>query len=441
MGPQPEDRALGAAAPAWLVLVALAAVVGLSLASMGLDLVIGHQTAERTGRLVDDSLRSVALADDLRYQAHRLSAAALDRVQLIAIAGQIGADARAYDPIATGTGERAEWATLQLLFGRLQQDRADPGSIASLVAEIEQSIARLIEINQRAARDNEAAIAALLRRGLIADAVIGAVTLGLAISVGLVLLRLLRRQRELARIHVAAIDERNRELEAFAGRVAHDLRGPLAPIVGYTDLLLEPGADIPGVATRIRRATDRMAGLIDDLLALSVAGRLPPGSGDVAAAVREVLDDLGPELRDAEVTLALADCAAACTPGVLAQLMRNLLSNAIKYRRADRRLRVEIAARTRPSDATVLAACETNRQAADAPLIEIIVADNGVGMTGEAVAHAFDPFYRASATRAVPGNGLGLAIVKRALDAMGGGCHLASAPNECTRVTLYLPAA
>lgn len=441
MGSNSEDRDLGAVAPAWLVLVALAGVVGLSLASIGLDLVIGHQTADRTAQLVDDSLRSIALADDLRYQAHRLSAAPLDRAQLISIAGQIGADAREYDPIATGPGECSEWSTLQLLFGRLQQDREDPSSIAPLVAGIEQSIARLVEINERVARDNEAAIAVLHRHGLFADAAIGAVTLGLAIAVGLMLLRSLRRQRRLIRRHVAAIDERNRELEAFAGRVAHDLRGPLAPVVGYTDILLEPGADIPAIATRIRRAADRMAGLIDDLLALSVAGRVPAGRGDVAAVVREVLDDLSHELRDAEVTLAITECSTACTSGVLAQVVRNLITNAIKYRGADRRLLVNIDAKPRAAAPASQPERAASPPARDARVIELIVTDNGVGMTTEAVAHAFDPFYRASPTRSIPGHGLGLAIVKRTIDAMGGDCHLASAPNEGTRVTLHLPAA
>jgi len=410
------------------VLVALAAVVGLSLTSIGLDLVIGHTTAARTAELVDDSLRSVALADDLRYQAHRLSTTPLDRAQLISIAARIGADAREYDPIANGLGERSEWSTLQLLFDRLEQDRDEPAAIAPLVAQVEQSIARLIDINQRAAREHQAAISEVHRRGLIADAAIGAITLALAIGVALALVRTLRRQRELVRMQLAAVDERNRELEAFAGRVAHDLRGPLAPVVGYTDVLLEPGADIPAVAARIRRATDRMTGLIDDLLALSVAGRLPAGRVSVAAAVREVLDDLSPELRDADVRLAVADCTTACTPGVLSQMIRNLVSNAIKYRGSGRRLQVAIDAK--PCEAT-----GAPRQ------IEIVVADNGVGMTREAVSHAFDPFYRASATRGIPGHGLGLAIVKRTIDAMGGDCELASAPNEGTRVTLHLPAA
>src|SRR5262245_25946032 len=230
MGLTPEDRDLGEVAPAWLVVTALAIVAGLSLASIGVDLAIGHQTAVRTSQLVDESLRSVALADDLRYQAHRLTTSSLDRAQLMAIAAQIGADAREYDPIATGPGERTEWSTLQLLFGRLEQDRAESGSTAELVDAIERSIARLIEINRREAEADRAAIAALHRRGLVADAAIGAVTLALAIGVGIVLLRSLRRQRRLIRRHVSAIAERSRELEAFSGRVAHDLRGPLAPI-------------------------------------------------------------------------------------------------------------------------------------------------------------------------------------------------------------------
>src|SRR6185295_6460119 len=142
------------------------------------------QTAARTAQLVNDSLRSVALADDLRYQAHRLSASRLDRDQLMAIAAQIAADARAFDPIATAPGEHAEWSALQLLFSRLQQDRAELGPIDALVDAIERSIARLIEINRRQAADDQEAIAALHRRGLAADGAIGAGTIALVVGIG-----------------------------------------------------------------------------------------------------------------------------------------------------------------------------------------------------------------------------------------------------------------
>jgi two-component system OmpR family sensor kinase len=440
MGLTPEDRDRGEVAPAWLVVTALAVVVGLSLASIGVDLAIGHQTAIRTSQLVDDSLRSVALADDLRYQAHRLTTSSLDRAQLMAIAAQIGADAHEYDQLAIGPDERTEWSTLQQLFGRMEQDRADSGSIAALIDAIERSIARLIEINRREAAHDQAVIAALHRRGLAIDAAIGAVTLALAIGVGIALVRSLRRQRKLIAMHVAALAERSRELEAFSGRVAHDLRGPLAPIITCTDLLIIPGADVAGLASRVRRSAERMTGLIDDLLALSVAGRLPAGRGDVAAVVREVLDDLGPDLRDAEVTVAVADCATACTAGVLAQLVRNVVGNSIKYRGADRPLQVKIDARPCPAASDPVVA-DAHPPAGDSRVIEIVVTDNGVGMTREAAAHAFDPFYRAAATSRLPGHGLGLAIVKRTIDAIGGNCHLTSAPNQGTRVTLQLPAA
>ncbi|TMQ05672.1 MAG: HAMP domain-containing histidine kinase [Deltaproteobacteria bacterium] len=436
-GEAPEDRDLGEVAPAWLLVAALAVVVGLSLASIGVDLAIGHQTAVRTAQLVDDSLRSVALADDLRYQAHRLSAGPLDRKELMAIAAQIAGDAHDYDPIATGPGERTEWSTLQLLFGRLEQDSAETGSIAPLVEAIEQSIARLVEINRREAEADKAAIDALHRRGLVADAAIGAVTIALAIGLGVVLVRSLRRQRRLVRRHVAAIDERSRELEAFAGRVAHDLRGPLAPIVTCAELLKRPGADVAALTGRIHHSAERMTSLIDDLLALSVAGRIPAGRGDVATVVREVLDDLGPDLGDAEVKLAITDCATACTPSVLAQLVRNVVGNAIKYRGADRPLQVSIDARPCPAAPEPAA----GKPHDDARVVEIVVTDNGVGMTHEAAARAFDPFYRASTTSRIPGHGLGLAIVKRTVDAMGGDCRLTSAPNQGTRVTLHLPAA
>lgn len=441
MGSTRQERSRCGVASAWLVLAALAIVCGLSLASIGLDLVIGHQTAVRTSELVDNSLRSVAIADDLRYQAHRLSTGSLDRAQLVAIAAQIGADAREYDPLANANGERVEWSTLKRLFVRLQQDLAEARSSAPMVAAIEQSIGRLIEINRHQAENDHAAIAALHHRGLVADGAIGAVTLALAIVIAIVLLRSLGRQRQLVERHIAAIAERSHELEAFAGRVAHDLRGPLAPVACCAELLTQPGADVPTLAGRIHRASDRMTCLIDDLLALSVAGQLPEGRGEVAAVVREVLDDLAADLHDAEATVAVADCATACTPSVLAQLLRNVVGNAIKYRGTGRPLRVTIAAAPRRGCPVLSARYAGSRLALDAPLIEITVADNGVGMTREVAAHAFDPFYRASTTRGLPGHGLGLAIVKRTVEAMGGDCHLTSAPDEGTRVTFHLPAA
>src|SRR5438094_207834 len=83
------------------------------------------------------------------------------------------------------------------------------------------------------------------------------------------------------------VAQRNRELDAFAGRAAHDLRGPLNPIRGYADLLMaapgsEPPEEIREMASRIRIAVDRMARVVDDMLELSRAGRPPRGEASPA---------------------------------------------------------------------------------------------------------------------------------------------------------------
>src|SRR5437660_1705149 len=108
--------------------------------------------------------------------------------------------------------------------------------------------------------------------------------------IALVLVRVLRRQRALLALHLDSLDERTRELEAFAARTAHDLKGPLNPLSGYADLLRDNASPtVRELAVRIRRASDRMAGVIDNLLSLSVAGHPRPGTVAVRAMIDEVL--------------------------------------------------------------------------------------------------------------------------------------------------------
>jgi len=416
------DRAVPAA---WPVLAALALVVMLSIGSLGVDLYIDNQTADRTAELIDNSLGSVALADDLRYQAYRLTAAHLDRDQLASIVSQIAVDARAYDPIATDVGEHAEWTRLQGLLAHLQHEQPllESAAGSEIVSQIETSIAHLVEINQRAARTDEQVIADAHQKGLWIDVLIGAITLGLVTAVAIALVRTLRRQRELVKLQIASLGERAKELEAFASRTSHDLKGPLSPLRGYADLLIDnPSPQVREIATRIRRAGDRMNGIVDDLLALSVSGRPLPGKVGVTPVVLELLDEFQSALRDAEVVVALGDCTTACSGGVLAQILRNLVSNATKYRAVERRLSLRIEARVVGAQ------------------VEIVVVDNGVGMDPEVAANAFEPYFRASSTSA-PGYGLGLSIVKRTVDAIGGVCSLSSVRDIGTRVTVKLPAA
>jgi signal transduction histidine kinase len=297
------------------------------------------------------------------------------------------------------------------------------GSSATLLSEIETSIARIIEINQADARRAVADIGGAHKSGIVVDLALGIVTLSMALAVGAILVRTLRRQRELLRQHLENLDARQRELAAFASRTAHDMRGPLSPLRGYADLLQlhsEPAVQDNG--RRIARAADRMAGIIEDMLELSVHGKPAGGKVAVAPVVREVLDDLRRELADADVITDVDDVLTACSAGVLGQIVRNLVGNSAKYRSPQRKLALRVEA----------------HRAGDR--VELAVSDNGIGMDAEDAEHAFDPMYRAPSASS-PGHGLGLSIVKRTVDSIGGSVALASKPGDGTRVTVRMPAA
>ncbi|HEY1555046.1 MAG TPA: HAMP domain-containing sensor histidine kinase [Kofleriaceae bacterium] len=411
---------LRAVPSAWPALVALAIVVVLVLGDIVFDVVGGLQTYQRTSFMVSNSVESLVIVSDLRYQAARL-VPATDQTQIAAIVAQIDSDLWQYQPLATEPGERDEYMRLGSELADIRRGGPNAAQLATLCASID----HLEDINRLAAYRNAEEIRATHVREIAADVVLGAVTLLLAAGIGLVLVRALRRQRALLQVHLGSLAERRRELEAFAERVAHDLRGPLSPLRGFTDLLSDHDSpEVREIAVRVRRAADRMGGIIDELLALSMHGELLTGQGRVAEVAREILDELSPELAGADVTLAVGDARVACSPGVLGQVLRNLLSNAVKYRATERRLTVRI---------------ETERDHARG-LVAIAVGDNGIGMDAHAVAHAFAPLYRApGASR--PGHGLGLSIVRRTVESAGGTVELTSLPHAGTRVVVRLPAA
>src|SRR5207244_483386 len=133
-------------------------------------------------------------------------------------------DARTFDPLATSAGEREEWDRLRAALRGLEErvERRDAAAVAPLTTEIGRSIDRLVQINRDAARAQAQAIRRVHRQAILADASVGVLTVGLVSMIALVLLRVLRRQRALTGEYIALIEERNRELDAFAARTAHD---------------------------------------------------------------------------------------------------------------------------------------------------------------------------------------------------------------------------
>jgi signal transduction histidine kinase len=273
---------------------------------------------------------------------------------------------------------------------------------------------------------NVAALRAAYQRAVWSDVIGDAIVLVIVSIICVWLLRVLGRQRRLVAQRVRFLDEKNAELEAFAGRAAHDLRGPMNPIRGYTDLILEteglPG-EVSAMAQRIRRAVDRMARVVDDMLALSTSGRPPPGESSPNVVIAGLIEEMGAELHGVDVVTRLAGGRVACGEGILAQMLRNLLGNAIKFRARSRPLQITIETRDVGS------------------MVELTIEDNGVGMDSDSAKHAFEPFYRGQMDRELPGHGLGLAIVDRATRALGGTCELSSVLDGSTRIVVRLPRA
>lgn len=202
----------------------------------------------------------------------------------------------------------------------------------------------------------------------------------------------------------------NRELEAFAYSVSHDLRSPLRSMDGFSQALLEDYADrLDGEALdflqRIRAASQRMASLIDDLLTLSRVSRSEmqvtrASLSELALEVVEELREAEPE-RDVDVVVA-PDLEVAGDARLLRLALQNLLGNAWKFTRGTAGARVELGARGQDGETVYY------------------VQDNGAGFDMQYADKLFSPFQRLHTEAEFEGTGIGLATVRRVVRRHGG---------------------
>ena len=222
----------------------------------------------------------------------------------------------------------------------------------------------------------------------------------------------------------------------FVANVSHELKTPVASIKGFVETLLDGAGDDPGDRRRfleiVGRQADRLAAIIEDLLALSRieqnegAGTLPLERGPVAAVLAAAADDCATRAADRGVGLDVAcppDLAADVNQPLLEQAVINLVDNAIKYS---------------PAGGTVRVAA-----VADGTAVAISVRDEGCGIAAEHLPRLFERFYRVdkARSRTLGGTGLGLAIVKHIVQAHGGTVGVESTPGAGSTFTLRIPAA
>src|SRR5262249_50281560 len=142
---------------------------------------------------------------------------------------------------------------------------------------------------------------------------------------------------------------RNRELDAFAGRVAHDLRGPLTTVSFAASRLSRKVPEAGGISEMLRKSVSRMDSLISDMLALArVTVADPNAVCDPVAAVKQVKEELDERLQkdDVVVRYELEPATVRCVESHLRQVLYNLTDNALKYRRPDVRSEVAIEGHT-----------------------------------------------------------------------------------------------
>jgi heavy metal sensor kinase len=231
---------------------------------------------------------------------------------------------------------------------------------------------------------------------------------------------------------LARIDAAFAAQQQFLADASHELRNPLAIIRTNADLALsekDPQVDeLRQAVVVVKRASDRMARLVDDLLAL--ARREAPTFAieqvDLGRAVTEASEEF---LAPAEARGIVLD--RAVEPGVvvmgdgdaLKRAVANLLENAVRLAPAGSRIRLAVGSERK--------------------LAWVAVSDEGPGIPAEQQPRVFDRFWRAdkARSRADGGTGLGLSIVRQIAQSHGGDVQLQSRLGVGSTFTIWLPVA
>jgi signal transduction histidine kinase len=271
-----------------------------------------------------------------------------------------------------------------------------------------------------------------------------------------------------ARMHMATVEEANRELteknrrlaqaverlqEAdrvksnFLATVSHELRTPLTSVIGYSEMLLEGIAGDLNEEQReyvgtVMEKGDQLLQLITGILDISrmEAGemRFDRERFDVDEIVGVALSTIAPHARRKK--LALSCDLAEGLPAVLGdkdkirQVLLNLLGNAVKFTPDGGTIGIT---------AEVAPLAQPGRELPAGQGVRLAVRDSGIGIPPEHHRRVFDPFFQVdnTSTREYGGTGLGLSIVKRFVDAHGGAVWLESEMGKGTSFYFTLPLA
>jgi signal transduction histidine kinase/DNA-binding response OmpR family regulator len=243
------------------------------------------------------------------------------------------------------------------------------------------------------------------------------------------------QEAEIARWENEKLQELDRlKSELFTG-ITHELRTPLALIMGRLEQLMsgavsgEPGHQY----ALIHQQAARLLRRVNDLLALATidAGvmNLVIARCDVAKLAKRITDSFAGAAGDKDISLQFngepVDADVHCDSEKIETILINLIANAVKYTPVGGRILVTVAPATIPADTTAA--------------VEFRVEDTGIGFSPEEQAVVFQRFRRSPESRLAESTGIGLALVKELVDLHFGTITLTSIAHRGSLFTVRIP--
>jgi two-component system, OmpR family, heavy metal sensor histidine kinase CusS len=223
------------------------------------------------------------------------------------------------------------------------------------------------------------------------------------------------------------LDDSFTRLSQFSADLAHELRTPIANMMGEAQVALSRDRSSAEYRETIESAIgecERLSGIVDNLLfvARAEAAREPVARKqfDARAAVEKIAAFYETIAEDRHVAI---NCSGqgqiSADPALFERAVGNLVDNALRFTAENGSIQIALADHGRD--------------------FEVAVSDNGSGIAPEHLPRVFDRFYRAEPSRGSDGAGLGLALVKSIVDLHGGSARIESDPGRGTIVSLTFP--
>jgi len=247
----------------------------------------------------------------------------------------------------------------------------------------------------------------------------------------------LERQHEQLEAALEQAEAASSAKSEFLFNMSHDIRTPMNAILGFTELALESD-DAQAQREYLENidvSSKQLLELINNILELSkienheiLIDEEPVNVKEVFGRLRTIFDS---DLKEKNLTLGVA--VDVTHPYLYidathySQIFLNIVGNSIKY--------------TPDGGAIDVSVRESAGDTPDTCVLETVIEDNGIGMSDEFLAHAYESFTRerTSTASGIQGTGLGLAIVKNLVDLMKGSLQIESWQGKGTRVTIRIP--